>query len=58
MFRITQIVSRSGTTINIEGQLTKEYAQFAEDYCSQLLAAGKRLYVNLRDILTDRKAHV
>jgi hypothetical protein len=50
MFRISQAVTRSGTKIYIDGQLTKEYAHFAEQYCSELLAAGKRLEVVLSDV--------
>jgi|ERR1039457_1663037 hypothetical protein len=50
MFRINQAVTPSRTIIYIDGQLTKEYAQLAEQYCSESLATGKRLEVVLRDV--------
>lgn len=49
MFRITKATG-PGSTIHIDGQLTREYAHFAEQYCSELLATEKRLEVVLSDV--------
>jgi hypothetical protein len=50
MFRISQVPTRWGTIVNIDGRLTKEYTQCAEEHCSELLRVGKRLCVILRDV--------
>jgi anti-anti-sigma regulatory factor len=50
MFQISQARTRSSIIVNIDGELTKECAQFTEEYCSELLARGKRFCVILRDV--------
>ena len=50
MFRIIQVPTSSGIILNIDGQLTREYAQFADEYCSALLGEGIQLNVVLRDV--------
>jgi anti-anti-sigma regulatory factor len=50
MFRISQTSSRSQTIVNIDGRLTGEYVRLAEEYCTELLRAAKRLQIVLRDV--------
>ena len=50
IFHIDQAERRSRTDIIIDGELTGDYVGIAETCCIQVLAAGHRLCVFLREV--------
>jgi len=50
IFRVSQTRNRSGTVLNIDGQLAGDSVRVIEECCSQALAAGGPVCLFLRDV--------
>lgn len=55
-FRVSEIDSRSRTTILIDGDLVGDCVQIVEDCCNRAMSLGKRIHVFLRDTLVVDEA--
>ena len=55
-FRVSEIDSRSRTSIFIDGDLVGDCVQIVEDCCNRAMSLGKRIHVFLRDTLVVDEA--
>lgn len=55
-FRVSEIDSRSRTTILIDGDLVGDCVQIVEDCCDQAMSLGKRVHIFLRGALVVDEA--
>lgn len=56
IFRVSQERDRFGTVVSIDGQLSGEYVQVAENCCSQALSSGTPVSLFLREVFAIDEA--